>query len=267
MNKKFQKALALSFVFLVLAIVYVPILILIVYSFTSAKVVGVWNGFTLDPYISLLSDSDIMEALVNTLVIAVVSSFIATIIGTIAAIGIHNLKRRAKNFTNTLSQVTVVNADIVTAVAFMLFFSLVGLRSYGYVTLIIAHSMITIPFVILMVSPRLGQLNANLYDAGLDLGAPPMRTLFTVILPQLIPSMIAGFAMAFTLSLDDFVITQFNNAKMVETLSTYLYNQLAKKGVSAELKSLSSVIFIVSFVILIFVNLYSSKKKTKKVGS
>lgn len=264
-NQKFKKALAMSFVFVVLALMYIPIIILIVFSFTSARTVGTWNGFTLDLYVQLLNDSEIHTALLNTLIIAGASSAIATVLGTLASIGIFYMKRRAKAITNTVSQITVLNADIVTAVAFMVFFSAIGLRSSGFISLIIAHSAITTPFVMLMVSPRLAQLNKNLYDAGLDLGAGHGRTLWSVLLPQLIPAMIAGFAMAFTLSLDDFVITKFNNAGMIDTLSTYLYNKITKKGLPAVLKSLSSVIFIVSFVTLLLVNLYSNKKNKKSL--
>ena len=266
-HRKLKKTLALSFIFLVLAVLYIPILLLVIFSFTQTKSgeIGDWNGFTMMLYEKIFQNSELMAALGNTLLIASISSLIAVLIGTISAVGIFYLKRRMKAAANTLNQIIVVNADIVTAVAFMMFFFIIGFRTYGYVTLIIAHSMITIPYVILTVSPRLSQLNVNLYDAGLDLGAGPMRTLFTVVVPQLIPSMIAGFAMAFTLSVDDFVITQFNNGGgMINTLSTYLYNSFRKGGrVLQEMRALSTVIFFLSFAILLAVNIYSAKKKKK----
>jgi len=270
-NRKLQKIIALSFVFAVLALIYVPILLLIIYSFTYTKsgMIGDWGGFSLKAFEDIVKDADLMRALGNTLLIAVTSGVLAVLIGTISSVGIFYLKRKAKAAANTLNQIIVVNADIVTAVAFMMFFGLIGLGSFGYATLIIAHTMITVPFVILTISPRLGQLNKNLYDAGLDLGAGPMRTLFTVVVPQLIPAMIAAFAIAFTLSVDDFVVTWFNKGGAadivnVDTLSTYLYIKLAKKADGIQkFRALSSVIFILSFAILLFIN-FRAKRKAKK---
>jgi len=276
-NKKMQKTIALSFVFVVLALMYVPILFLIIYSFTytNSGLVGDWGGFDLRSYGYIFEterngsfENTLLAALGNTLLIAVTSGLLAVLIGTVSAVGIFYLKRRMKATANTLNQIIVVNADIVTAVAFMTFFFLIGLRDYGLVTLIIAHTMITVPFVILTVSPRLGQLNKNLYDAGLDLGAGPMRTLFTVVMPQLIPSMLAAFAIAFTLSVDDFVVTYFNNggAGGINTLSTYLYTSFKQTRVVQQLRALSSLIFILSFAILLFVN-FRKKRKAKKDNS
>ena len=270
-KKRIQKIAALSFVFCVLALLYIPIVLLIVYSFTytNSGQIGDWGGFDMLSYQKIFElkrngsfENTLLCALLNTLLIAVTSGVLAVLIGTVSAVGIFYLKRRLKTAAKTINQIVVVNADIVTAVAFMMFFFLIGFRNFGYVTLIIAHTMITLPFVIITVSPRLGQLNKNLYDAGLDLGAGPMRTLFTVVVPQLVPSMIAAFAIAFTLSVDDFVVTWFNSggAGSLKTLSTYLYTSFKQTGVIQQLRALSSIIFIFSFAVLLFVNLRAKKK-------
>ncbi len=264
MNKqKFKKALALAFVYLVLALMYLPIIVLIIYSFTEARNIGQWSGFSVGLYIKLFYNDEIMEALLNTLIVALTSSALATAIGTISAVGIFYLRKIPKAVANSVNQITVINADIVTAVAFMLFFMAVKIFPEGFLTLIISHTMITIPYVVLAVLPRLGQLNPNTYEAGLDVGAGPMRTLFTVVIPQLIPSMVSGFALAFTLSLDDYVITKFNGGEVV-TISTYLYSKVAKKGIIPVLKALSSLIFLVSLSILVLINVYN-RRKAKKI--
>lgn len=256
-----KKILCMSFVYLVLIIMYLPVLVLIIYSFTGGKNIGVWEGFTFDLYFMVFADSEIIAAVGNTFLIAFISSLLATFIGAISAIGIFYMKRVAKSIMNGISQITVVNAEIVTGIAFMLFFLILFIPD-GYVALIIAHTMIAIPYVILSVMPRLSQLNPNLYEAGLDLGASPMRSLFTVMMPQLVPGMLSGGILAFTLSLDDFVITSFINGD-VDTISTFLYNKLTKKGVPPELRALSSLLFAVILIALIAINIYS-KKRAKK---
>lgn len=257
--KPWKKILAMSFVYIMLAITYLPIIVLIIFSFTKSRVIGVWSGFTWELYAEVFRDSEIISALINTLVIAVISASLATLLGTISAIGIHYLKRRLKNAASTINQITVVNADVVTAVAFMMFFLAVGIPG-GYVTLVITHTIITMPYVILAVLPRLRQLNPNTYEAGLDLGAGHFKVMFSVIMPQLIPAMISGFFMAFTLSLDDFLITNFNNGWEIETISIYLYTKLTKSGVKPVLRALSSLIFVVSMLVLVGINVYSKKR-------
>ena len=208
-----------------------------------------------------------MNALVNTLVIGLLSATLATIIGTFTSVGLHYMKRGRKA-VNFMSQVTVVNAEIVTAVGFFLLS--IFLRDVvripvekGVVWLIIAHTVITTPYVILNVSPRLNQLNPNLYEAGMDLGAGPVRSLFTVILPQLVGAMISGFALAFTLSLDDFVVTNLNKGTNgVDTISTFVYANL-KRNLDPAVRALSTIIFVTVLVVLIIVNIVKNKKKTR----
>ena len=208
-----------------------------------------------------MQNEGILEAIKNTFILALTSSTLATIIGTVGAVGIHKLKRRPKAIVNGMSQITVVNAEIVTGAAFMLFFTLFPRELEGFPALIIAHTIITMPYVLLSVMPRLTQLNPNLYEAGLDLGAGPLRTLITVILPQLIPGMIAGFGLAFTLSLDDYVISKFINGD-VQTISTMIYSA-TKKGIPAVWRAVSSLIFVVILVMLIIMNMAKRKKEDK----
>ncbi len=263
MNPRVKKALIWAFVGIMLLLMYIPILILIVYSFTDARALGVWSGFSFKLYAKLFTDSRIMSALGNSLLLATISAALATILGTLAAIGIFYMKKRRKRAADFIANITMENAEIVTGVAFMMFFLAIKLP-YGWVTLIIAHTVIAVPYVILSVTPKLTQLNPNLYEAGLDLGASPVKSLFTVIVPQLIPGMISGFIMAFTLSLDEFIVSKFICGS-VQTIPIYLYNALAKKGVDPTLRALSAVLFIAVLAVLIVLNVVSAKRKKKAV--
>ncbi len=252
----------------VLVLIYLPLALIVVYSFSSSREIGGTEGFgkfTFALYGRLFSNERLMNATVNTLVIGLVSAACATVIGTITAVGIFYMKRGVKA-VNTISQITVVNAEIVTAVGFFLLS--IFLRDVvrlpvqkGLVWLIIAHTVMTTPYVILAVSPRLKQLNPNLFEASMDLGAGPMRSLLTVIVPQLIGGMIAGFALAFTLSLDDFVVTNLNKGNNgVNTISTYVYANL-KRNLDPAIRALSTIIFVAVLAVLIAVNVIKKKKK------
>ncbi|MCH5162741.1 MAG: ABC transporter permease [Clostridiales bacterium] len=261
MSKNVKTSLIWIFVGVMLALMYVPILILIIYSFTDAMALGVWGGFTFDLYKALFTDSAVLGALGNSLLLAFISALLATVLGTTAAVGIYYMKRKRKAVAQFVSNITMENAEIVTGVAFMMFFLLTNIQ-YGWPALIIAHTMITVPYVILSVTPRLSQINPNLYEAGLDLGASPIGSMVRVVIPQLIPGMISGFVMAFTLSLDDFIVSKFINGG-VETIPIYLYNALAKRGPDPTLRALSSVLFIVVLAALISVNAVSASRKKK----
>jgi len=262
-NKRVKAALVWAFVTVMLAVMYVPILILIIYSFTDAKALGVWNGFSFELYANLFTDAEIMGALGNSLILAAVSAFLATVLGTAAAVGIYYMKAKRKAVAGFVANITMENAEIVTGVAFMMFFLAVNI-GYGWGALIVAHTMITVPYVILSVTPKLSQLNPNLYEAGLDLGASPIGSMFRVVIPQLIPGMISGFIMAFTLSLDDFIVSKFINGG-VETIPIYLYNALAKRGADPTLRALSSVLFIAVLTVLIALNIVSAKRRKAEV--
>lgn len=264
-----------AFLILVLAIIYMPIILIIVYSFSSSRNIGGEDGFgqfTFSLFARLFQNDGLMQATANTLIIGVSSALLATLIGTLTSVGLYYM-RKGKKLFNFVSQITVVNAEIVTAVGFFLLsiflrdvINLPVQKGVGW--LIIAHTIITTPYVILTVSPRLNQLNPNLYEAGLDLGAGPMRSLVTVVVPQLIGGMVSGFALAFTLSLDDFVVTNLNKGTYgVNTISTFVYANL-KRELAPEIRALSTILFVVVLAILIIFNVIKRKReKQAAVGA
>ena len=252
---------------LVLVAIYLPLLMIIVYSFsTSQSVGGEFGNFTFSLYQKLFANKKMLTALKNTLIIGLASAAFATILGTTAAVGIHYMRKKIKAAVDTASQITVVNAEIVTAMGF--FILMIFLRdtvnvpvNFSLWWLILTHTVITTPYVILTVAPRLQQLNPNLLEASMDLGAGPMRSLFTVMLPQLAGAMVSGFALAFTLSLDDFVVTNINSfGANIDTISTYVYSGIRKKGVPIEIRALSTIIFVVVLTALIVYNVVKNKK-------
>ena len=270
MNTKGSKvSLALKWLFLavVLVAIYLPLFMIILYSFSASKTVGGDFGqFTFTLYQKLLSNTKLLEATKNTLLVGLISALLSTILGTTAAVGIHYMRSKTKAAVDAGSQITIVNAEIVTAMGFFLF--MVFMRdvitlpvNFGLGWLIVTHTIITMPYVVLTVSPRLKQLNPNLLEASMDLGAGPMRSLLTVMLPQLAGAMVAGFALAFTLSLDDFVVTNINTlGANVTTISTYVYDGLKKK-LSADIRALSTIIFVLVLGVLIVFNVIKNKKQ------
>ena len=261
-----------SIVIAVLAFMYLPLLMIVVYSFSSAKTVGAQYGaFTFSLYPELFSNEALVNATVNSIIIGLVSALFATILGTTAAVGIHYMRKKARSTVEAASQITVVNTEIVTAMGFFLL--MIFLRdaitlpvNFDLFWLIITHTVITTPYVILTVSPRLKQLNPNLLEASMDLGAGPMRSLITVLLPQLAGAMVSGFALAFTLSLDDFVVTRINSfGANIETISTYVYSRITKQNFPTEIRALSTIIFVTVLTVLIVYNVIkiNKDKKTK----
>ncbi len=267
MNARKKIFTVVGWVVLVLALVliYLPILLVIAYSFVDSKFVGTSGDVGFALYERLFSNDKLMEAAANTIIIGLVSALIATVLGTVSAVGIHYLKR-GKQAVNIVSQLTVYNAEIVTAVGlFLLVIFLKNINipvSRGMGWLILCHTVMTVPYVILTVSPRLGQLNPNLFEAGMDLGAGSLRTMFTVIFPQLVKGMISGFALAFTLSLDDFVVTNLNRGS-VNTISTYVFNSI-RRGIDPAVRALSTIIFVVVLAVLVAVNIAGKKKNKSK---
>lgn len=272
MNNKTTERVSLAVKWIILLVVllatYVPLIVVIVYSFSGVKNIGGEFGqFTFANYAKLFSDfenNELLKATKNTLVIGFVSAAIATALGTTAAVGIHYMRKKFRAVADTASQITVVNAEIVTAMAFFLLIVFVRDTVYPIKTgiwwLIITHAVITTPYVILTVSPRLKQLNPNLLEASMDLGAGPMRSLFTVMLPQLAGAMVSGFALAFTLSLDDFVVTNINSlGSGVETISTFIYGKI-KRGIPIEVRALSTIFFLVVLIALIVFNVIKINK-------
>lgn len=254
-----KKLLGKSYLILVLLVMYAPILLLIAFSFTDSTNIGTWNGFSFDLYKQMFQNEEIMEALKNTILIAVISSICSTILGTIGAIGIFYSGRKTKEFMNGLNQIPVMNAEIVTAIALTILFVAVGVK-FNFVTLLIGHMVLTIPFVVLSVLPKLNQLDPNIYEAALDLGATPKKALWSVIIPEIMPGVFSGFLLCITLSLDDYIITAFTRDNSFSTLSTYIYGVTAKRGaLPASLRALTTLITLVMLIVLLIIN-YRSKK-------
>lgn len=256
--KSMAKKIYISLIFLFL---YAPIGTLIVLSFNASKTRSKWGGFTLKWYAELFQNRDIMEALVTTLLIAVLSSLAATIIGTIACIAMSSMKRKTRSIFMGITNIPMLNADIVTGISLMLLFISLGLK-FGFGTILLSHITFNIPYVILCIMPRMKQLNPSTYEAALDLGASHLTAFFKVTLPDLMPGITSGFFMAFTMSLDDFIITHFTKGAGVDTLSTKIYTEV-KKGIKPEMYALSTIIFITVLILLLLVNMTPSKDKKK----
>ena len=237
---------------LILVFLYVPILVLIVQSFNAGKSRAKWEGFSFRWYIELFRDERILNALYVTLSIAVLAMVISTILGTLAAIGIHAMKKRPQALMMTLTNLPNTMPDIVTGISLMLLFIFTKVER-GYVTMLLAHITFDVPYVILSVLPKLKQMNRHTYEAALDLGATPMYALFHVIIPQCKQGIITGAMLAFTLSLDDFTISYFTTSPLVQNLSTLIYSS-ARKGIDPSLNALSALMFVALLVLLLIVN-------------
>lgn len=250
------KKIYVSLIFLFL---YAPIGTLIVLSFNASKTRSKWGGFTIQWYISLLQDETILEALGVTLLIAFISSLAATVIGTISGIAIAGMKRRSRTVFMGITNIPMLNADIVTGISLMLLFISLGLK-FGFGTILLSHITFNIPYVILSIMPRMKQLNPSVYEAALDLGASHITAFFKVMLPDLLPGILSGFLMAFTMSLDDFIITHFTKGAGINTLSTKIYTEV-KKGIKPEMYALSTLIFVTVLALLFWVNMTPNKDK------
>lgn len=265
-----KKIMARVYIGIILFIVYLPIFYLIVFSFTDSKIIGVWHGFSFSLYKDLFTgpkSQKILSALGNTVLVGFTASLMATIIGGFTAVGIHNSKKSIRNLLNNTNQIPILNAEIVTAVGLLLLFTTLGLTNHkGFWTVTLAHISFCTPYVILTVMPKLKQMNASVYEAALDLGAAPRQALIKVVLPEILPGMISGFLLSFTLSIDDFIITQFTTSSSFQTLSTYIYNSYSgKDGMPPELRALSALLFAIVLMILIAINIKASRmaKKTR----
>lgn len=252
MVKKIENFIKKSYLFMVFLFLYIPIFTLMIYSFNESKTMGKWTGFTLKWYIELINDDNLMSALYYTILIAVLASVIATIIGTISAIGISQMKGFNKLLILNINYLPVLNPDIVTGIALMSLFIFIKLN-LGFNTMLLAHITFDIPYVILSVLPKLRQLPENTLDAAADLGATPMYAIRKVVLPQIKPGIFAGFLMAFTMSIDDFVISFFTTGPGVTNLSIEIYS-MARRGIKPEINALSTLMFIAVLVLLLIVN-------------
>lgn len=255
---------ALKFIYLALIVLflYLPIGTLMVLSFNSGKSMNAWTGFSLDWYKEMFHSEMIIDALVNTMSIAFWAAAVSTVIGVMACIGLNAMRERSRSVFMGLNNIPLLNADIVTGISLMLSFLLFGI-SLNYGTVLFAHITFCIPHVILSVMPKFRQLEDIHYEAALDLGASPAYAFFKVVLPDIMPGVISGFLLAFTMSVDDFVITHFTRGVGINTLSTLIYSQV-RVGIRPTLYALSTVIFVAVLIILIVVNIISSRREEKK---
>lgn len=259
-----NKVIKRLYIYLMLLFLYAPIIVLVIFSFNDSKSRGSWNGFTLKWYVELFTDSEVLMALYYTLLIAVLSAIVSTIIGTFAAIGIHGMHRIGKKAILNLNYLPVLNPDIVTAVSLMTLYKFLGIE-FGFITLLLSHITFCIPFVILSILPKLRQMNKHLAEAAMDLGATPMYALRKVVIPEIMPGIFTGALIAFTLSVDDFVISFFNKGAGVTNLSIEIYS-MARRGINPVINALSTLLFIVLLILLLIINKRSSKNIKKRGG-
>jgi spermidine/putrescine transport system permease protein len=257
------KKISNLYTMLILIFLYAPIFVLILFSFNDSKRMS-WEGFTTRWYVEIMNE-DILRALFVTISVAIAATIIATFLGTLSAIGIHNLQRKQKRLILNLNSLPILNPDIVTGISLMILFLALGFR-FGYSTILIAHVIFDTPYVILAILPKLKQLDPNTLEAALDLGATPLKAVRKIILPQLAPGIITGALIAFTLSLDDFVISYFTTANGVENLSIWIYNQ-TKRGVTPAANAISTImlIIIITLLTIIFIRLAKEFKKKEPV--
>lgn len=260
-----------TYLWLLLVLLYAPIVLIIVFSFTKSKVFGNWTGFTVQLYENLFTgydstaqvrvDPNLYRAVAYTGLIALIAATVSTILGTLAAIGIFNMRAKQRRAIQLLNSVPMINPDILTGISLFLLFVFLGI-SRGLVTVCIAHVVFCTPYVVLSVLPRLTKMNPNIYEAALDLGATPFQALRKVLIPELRPGMVSGFILALTLSIDDFGVTFFTKGSGgLETLSTFIYADARKGGLTPELRPLFSLIFLVILVLLVVMNVRAEKQK------
>ena len=254
------------YLWLLLLVLYAPIALIAVFSFTKSKVLGNWTGFSMDLYANLFTgkaDAGLNSAIIYTVIIALVAAVCSTLLGTLAAIGIYNMRSRQRKVVSLLNSVPMINPDIITGISLFLLFVALGM-SQGLTTVCIAHVVFCTPYVVLSVLPRLSRMNPNTYEAALDLGATPAQALRMVMLPELWPGMLSGFILALTLSVDDFGVTFFTKGSGgLETLSTFIYSDARKGGLTPELRPLFTIILLVMLSVLIYINIRNSKQEEK----
>lgn len=263
-----MKKLGKLYLVLVMLFLYAPIFVLIVFSFNQSKSSSVFTGFTLDWYKRLFNNRLIISSLVNTIIIAIAASIISTTLGTLAAIGINSMRKVPRAVVMNVTNMPIINPEIVTGVSLMLLFSFFAARmtlEFGFVTLLIAHITFDVPYVILNVMPKFNQMDPHLYEAAQDLGCSPFKAFRKVVLPEIMPGVISGFLMSFTYSLDDFVISYFTSGSTSQTLPITIYSMTRRK-VSPEINALSTLIFITVVIVLLVKN-FVENKAAKKAGT
>lgn len=266
MKKLFQ----ILYVALILLFIYAPIFTLVLYSFVDAPIVNIEQafkiGFSFNLYKKLFADAALMKIVYDTLFLALIVAVLATILGTFGAIGIFYSKGKFGKGVSAANRIPVINAEIVTAVALVLLFALVFSESRSYFAMVVGHLIITTPFVVLSVMPKLKQMDSNLYEAALDLGASPFTALFKVVVPEILSGILSGFMLSITLSLDDYIISAYTKPAGFDTISTYVYGAMAKSNANSSLpalRALSAIIFVVIILVVVLKNVHIRKKEAK----
>ncbi|MEA4889298.1 MAG: ABC transporter permease [Clostridiaceae bacterium] len=259
-----KKLIKNGYMALVFLFLYAPVVVLIIFSFNKAKSRAVWGGFTLDWYRKLMQNDDILQALRVTLIVAVVSALVSTIIATMTCIGLNAMRRRLRNLIMNITYIPNICPDLVTGVALMLLFYFIHMQT-GFTTLLLAHIAFNIPYAILSISPKLKQMDRNLFEAALDLGCRPRQAIIKVILPEIMPGIITALILTFTLSIDDFVISYFTAGNQVSTLAITIYS-MARKSVNPQINALSTLMFVSVLVLLLLVNIRSNRGLKKKTN-
>ncbi len=274
-----KKIIGKSYIWLILILMYLPVLVLIAFSFTESVNIGQWAGFSFNLFPRLFQSKEIMIALGNTVLIALISAVVSTIIGTLGAIGAYYSKRRMRNALDLATQIPVVNAEIVVAFSLTVMFVFLGkiFKAMGgdsyifsFWTLLIGHCCLSLPFVYISVKPKLQQMDPSLYEAALDLGASPSKALFKVIVPEIMPGVLSGFLLSITLSLDDFIVTAFtrgsgllSGSKNIETLSTLVQAKIKKGPIPPEMRALTTILFVAVILAVIGITIYRNHQDKK----
>lgn len=257
MSKLWNKFyMAIIFLFL-----YAPIFVLIVFSFNEGKTRGAWDGFSLEWYRLLFEDAEILSAIKNTFFVAIVTTIVSTIVGTLGAIGISSYGKKFRGLLLGLNQIPLINPDIIMAVGLMVLYRTINME-FGLLTLTLAHIAFTIPYVVLSILPKVRQMPQSIIEAAMDLGATPNQTLFKVVIPYIKTGILAGAMMALTLSLDDFVISFFTTGNGVETISTMVYS-MARRGINPEINALSTLMFTSMLLFLVIMNIGAAREEKK----
>ncbi|MCQ2387856.1 MAG: ABC transporter permease [Clostridia bacterium] len=264
-----KKFLSFLYVFLVLLFVYAPIILMFIYSFNTSKTINIkispFADFSFEPFINIFAEEELRSIILDTLFLALFSSLIATLLGTLGAIGVFYNKKWLGKFVKSASQIPVINAEIVTAISIALLFAFLKLKG-TYFALLVGHVAISSPFVMLSVLPKLKQMDGSLYEAALDLGATPFQALCKVIIPEILPGILSGFMLAITLSLDDYMISAYTKPVEFDTISTYVFGAIKKpkNAFMAELRALSTIILFIMILVILILNLRTKKENTIK---
>ena len=270
-----KKIIGQTYIWIIMLLMYLPVLVLIAFSFTEATNVGEWTGFTFNLYPALFKNEQIMRALGNTLLIALISAALSTLLGTLGAIGAFYLKRKANGAVELMTQIPLVNAEIVVAFSLTVMFVFLGTYIFradlfSFWTLLIGHMCLSLPFVYTSVTPKLKQMDPSLYEAAIDLGAKPTTALRKVLIPEIMPGIFSGFLLSITLSLDDFIVTAFvrgpgllSGAGKIETLSTLVQAKIKKGPIPVEMRALTTIIFVIVILAVIGISIYKNKSSKK----